>query len=314
MTIRYTCTGCESVLKIKDEKAGTRGRCPKCKAEFDVPFSADDEGTEGESRGATKSIAPVDDIDMPLELTPEVEDHPDFDPLDVLSPSIAQVRTASSEYGPGAAGKKPSIAELMRDFEAGKKKERKRDSQSEIHSQTATPTSVKTVGTATDALSRAYQQKRESANQPTVSVKDAKAAEQRALFFQFLLKKAGPLSALVILLLSGYYWYMTQNFYHGVPLYPVTGKLTSQSGGVEGLRVMFSPVISGSDDQRSAAEGVTAADGSFFLVYIHPFRGAPAGKYDVTVFASSGMPLMLSGGMPMLTVSDTETNYFELSL
>jgi len=306
--------GCESVLKIKDEKAGTRGRCPKCKAEFDVPFSSDDDGTEGIGRSASKNVAPVDDIDMPLELTPEVEDHPDFDPLEVLSPSIAEVRTSSSDSGPGANGKKPSIAELMRDFEAGKKKERKRDSQSEIQSQSSTPSSVKTVGTATDALSRAYQQKRESANQPTVSAKDAKAAEQRALFFQFLLKKAGPLSALVILLLSGYYWYMTQNFYHGVPLYPVTGKLISQSGDVEGLRVMFSPVSSGSEDQRSAAEGVTAADGSYFLVYMEPHRGAPAGKYEVTLFAKSGMPVMLSGGMPMLTVSDTETNYFELSL
>ena len=58
---------------------------------------------------------------------------------------------------------------VLRDFEAGKKKDRKKDSQSEIHSQAATPTSVKTVGTATDALSRAYQQKREAANQPTIS-------------------------------------------------------------------------------------------------------------------------------------------------
>jgi hypothetical protein len=314
MTIRYICAGCESVLKIKDEKAGTRGRCPKCKAEFDVPFSTNDEGTEGTGRSATKSVAPVDEIDMPLELTPEVEDHPDFDPSDVLSPSIAQARTASSESGPGTAGKKPSIAELMRDFEAGKKKGRKKESQSEIHSQAVTPTAVKTVGTATDALSRAYQQKREAANQPTVSVKDAKAAEQRALFFQFLLKKAVPLSAAVILLLSGYYWYMTRDVYHGVPLYPVTGKLISQSGAVEGLRVMFLPVSSGIDDQRSSAEGVVGADGSFFLVYFEPHQGAPAGKYDVLVFATSGMPVMLAGGTPMLTVSDTETNYFELKL
>ncbi len=37
MTIRFTCTGCGSVLKIKDEKAGTEGHCPKCKAAFRVP-------------------------------------------------------------------------------------------------------------------------------------------------------------------------------------------------------------------------------------------------------------------------------------
>lgn len=37
MTIRFTCTGCGSVLKIKDEKAGTEGHCPKCKTAFQVP-------------------------------------------------------------------------------------------------------------------------------------------------------------------------------------------------------------------------------------------------------------------------------------
>lgn len=37
MTIRYTCTECGSVLKIKDEKAGTEGHCPKCKTAFRVP-------------------------------------------------------------------------------------------------------------------------------------------------------------------------------------------------------------------------------------------------------------------------------------
>ncbi len=37
MTIRFTCAECASVLKIKDELAGTSGRCPKCKTKFVVP-------------------------------------------------------------------------------------------------------------------------------------------------------------------------------------------------------------------------------------------------------------------------------------
>ena len=76
MTIRYTCHGCESVLKIKDEKAGTNGRCPKCKTEFVVPFPADD--IDGDAHGHSKPVmdALVDDVDMPIELTPEVADGP----------------------------------------------------------------------------------------------------------------------------------------------------------------------------------------------------------------------------------------------
>ncbi len=37
MTIRFTCSECASVLKIKDELAGSTGRCPKCKTKFVVP-------------------------------------------------------------------------------------------------------------------------------------------------------------------------------------------------------------------------------------------------------------------------------------
>ena len=46
MTIRFTCPGCESVLKIKDEKAGTDAKCPKCKRPFVVPQPEDDDGIE----------------------------------------------------------------------------------------------------------------------------------------------------------------------------------------------------------------------------------------------------------------------------
>ena len=42
MTIRFTCSECASVLKIKDELAGTSGRCPKCKTKFIVPAPQSD--------------------------------------------------------------------------------------------------------------------------------------------------------------------------------------------------------------------------------------------------------------------------------
>lgn len=37
MSIRVQCEKCGSVLKIKDELAGTQGKCPKCKSPFTVP-------------------------------------------------------------------------------------------------------------------------------------------------------------------------------------------------------------------------------------------------------------------------------------
>ncbi len=46
MTIRFTCAGCGSLLKIKDELAGTDGKCPKCKTEFVVPDPETDDEDE----------------------------------------------------------------------------------------------------------------------------------------------------------------------------------------------------------------------------------------------------------------------------
>lgn len=37
MTIRYECPECDSVLTIRDDKAGKPGRCPKCKSDFVIP-------------------------------------------------------------------------------------------------------------------------------------------------------------------------------------------------------------------------------------------------------------------------------------
>ena len=109
MTIRYTCIGCESVLKIKDEKAGSKGRCPKCKSEFMVPMTSADEEPDEET-GVESNAPPMDDLDMPLELTPHVEDHPDFDPLDVLSSSNPAAHASGTKSASGASGKKPSVA------------------------------------------------------------------------------------------------------------------------------------------------------------------------------------------------------------
>lgn len=319
MTIRYTCRECASVLKIKDEKAGTNGKCPKCKTEFVVPTPASEDDieveTDGDAKASSPAAPPEDDVDMPIELTPEVTDDPDFDPLDVLStPASAKPAPAASRSTSFGTDKKPSVAELMRDFEAGKKKDRKTESTPDA---VRPPTAVSTeqsAGSAADALSRAYQAKRESANAPKVNVKDVQAAEHRALFMEFLKKKAGPVMAAIAVVLYGYYWYMFSESYRGLPLYPVTGKVISSTEPVEGLRVQFRPLSESIDDTRTSAEGMTAKDGSFRLVYEIPYEGAPEGKYEVVVFGSSGAPLQLSEGTPTLSVSASRKNEFDINL
>ena len=72
MSIRYKCEECGSVLKVKDELAGTKGKCPKCKTRFVVP-----ELDEAEVSEPPKA-------DAPQEESQETAADEEFDPTDVL--------------------------------------------------------------------------------------------------------------------------------------------------------------------------------------------------------------------------------------
>ncbi|MEJ7595226.1 MAG: hypothetical protein WKF77_27185 [Planctomycetaceae bacterium] len=320
MTIRYTCAGCESVLKIKDEKAGTNGRCPKCKTEFVVPFPAEDDDNDVEVHVASKASVPVDtpvdDVDMPIELTPEVEDNSDFDPLDVLSgPAAASARTVAQRNSPAVSEKKPSVAELMRDFEAGKKKERKRDSASDVSVPTTAPASAdQTSGSAANALSRAYQQKRDSASAPTMSVKDVKAAEERTLMMDFIKKRAAPGILIVALLVFSYSWWINRVEYTGLPLYEVTGQTLKDGKPAPGIKILLEPVGRGIDDPRHLGNAVSDADGNFRVMYDGLiFYGAPAGDYRIGLTDENGRPIEQSEVLS-LTVKEDGDNELKINL
>ena len=84
MTIRFSCKKCESVLKIRDEMAGTKAKCPKCKRPFVVPAAPTKDAPPEQQQEPEESLEDL--VDMPLELTPPVQFDTDsgLDPLDVL--------------------------------------------------------------------------------------------------------------------------------------------------------------------------------------------------------------------------------------
>lgn len=310
MTIRYTCTGCESVLKIKDEKAGTKGKCPKCKQEFVVPQPVPDtEDTSDEE---------VDiPVDLPMELTPEVPESKEFDPADFLSaqsgPSAGPVSSGS------AGGRKPSVAELMRDFESSKKKKDKdpgKDKGKKSGETKGSGSNYETSGSAADALSRAYQQKRESASAPSVSAKDAEAAENRALMMDFIQKRALP--GLIITLVLGFSWYWWINYepYTGPALYEVSGLVKQGGNPLANARLDFGPDPDSPESSRDgfAASATTDETGMYRLSYSAGIFGAPAGKYVVGITSSSGAPLPVSDEEVRRTVSDKDPNEFNFNL
>ena len=290
MTIRYTCTGCESVLKIKDEKAGTNAKCPKCKLEFVVPAPASiEDGGEVETEPVDD---PVDLVDMPIELTPEVSATDDFDPMAVLGGLTPTAAKSSKKVDsqPVTGDRKPSVAELMKDFEASKKKGREDKSAPEV-SRPSMSSTVETSGSAASALTRAYQQKRDSASTPSVSVKDAKAAEKQKLMVNFITTRAAPGILIVSALLYGYYWYMTREIYEGPPLYEVTGQVIRSGIPAPAIQILFEPVGGGMDDTRHHAQATSDAEGNFRLMYDHTFYGVPAGSYLIGLMDVNGAPI-----------------------
>ena len=283
-----------------------------------VPFPADDDGIEIEARAASKGstalAATVDDVDMPIELTPEVEYSSDFDPMDVLSVPATSARTTAARTSPAVTDKKPSVAELMRDFEAGKKKDRKKDSSGEVSTPAAATASAdQTAGSAANALSRAYQQKRDSASAPTVSVKDAKAAEQRALMLDFIKTKAAPGILILSVAVYSYFWWMNREEYTGLPLYEVTGQVLRDGKPAAGIRIAFEPVSGGIDDPRPLVMANSDEDGHFRVMYTPSFPGAPAGEYRIGLMDENGRQVEQTEALT-LTVREDGENEFKINL
>lgn len=389
MTIRYTCDQCGSVLKIKDDKAGTSAKCPKCKTAFTVPSLDEawdgeiefekpeeaeeaaplppvdelpparkssrrkvkvppppDEEEDGEDDEREKPVSrrrrPVDededddedgdededqeerekpvsrrrrpvgedddergdtaaessrnmddDPDMPLELTPEVASENSFDPTDVLRATTSPAAPRRDFGAAAAADRKASVADMMREFEASKKKDRKNP---ESSARPATVSAAQTAGTAAEALSRAYQQKRDNAANP--KAKTAEVNVERELMIGYL-KQAVPAVLGVLMLAYGLYSYMNRTVYTGAPLAPVYGVLTRSGDPMVGYTVRLVPLLSaeelsgtGSEEGkpgRSTASGVTSAEGTFSMMYTIDAEGATIGDHTLEIVDPSGL-------------------------
>ena len=175
MTIRFKCDECDSVLKIKDELAGTKAKCPKCQVAFVIPHPADDQrppdedaavnGSDSPSersrpkRGKRNESAARDDadagsledlVDMPRETTPRpvLEAESGFDPLDVLGDSSDGSGTTPQEE------LRPSVADLMREHQEALEARKSRRSSKKSQAEAPVASQQFTAGTASDALSR----------------------------------------------------------------------------------------------------------------------------------------------------------------
>ncbi|MDA1229544.1 MAG: hypothetical protein O2856_02095 [Planctomycetota bacterium] len=173
---------------------------------------------------------------------------------------------------------------------------------------------AETSGSAANALTRAYQQKRESASAPLISAKDAKAAEQHTLLMDFIKKTAIPGVLVVGTLLYAYIWWMNKVDYVGPPLYQVTGQVLKGGLPAPGINITFEPVGKGMDDLRHSATAVSDANGNFRLMYGgFVFYGAPAGEYRIGLRDDISREIAQSEAL-IFTVKENGKNEFKINL
>lgn len=293
MTIRYSCKKCESVLKIRDELGGTEAKCPKCKTAFVIPRAKAPKalvaaGSPAEPAAVGGDIVSLDSlIDMPLEITPPVNPA-DTDLLDIAREAAA---TAASAAAKQSGAPKPSIADLMKEHEATKKKKAGSKAQSENLAAAANVAAMVTSGSAADALTKNYDQKRGAASAPPPMTREEKrAAEQKEAMVEFA-KKAAPALAGLLVCFFGFLWWINQEALPDLG-YP-SGVVTQNGVPMAGVTVRFIPVGSGEDFEGAPSQAFTDATGAYTLMYNVKNEGAVLGTHRVIIETQDGIQLAI---------------------
>jgi phage FluMu protein Com len=314
MTIRFTCSGCGSLLKIKEELAGTDGKCPKCKTEFVVPNSMADEDsrellvmpsepTESHAKSEKKSerrserpaapaattpAEPIAEKSAKLAVKPKKSGAPkDFDPADFL-------------MGDGERPRLPlpgddSVSELDDDDEV----RRPAPVENRPKRPVTKPPSSGTIataaggGTGISASAHAKEMMMKAMEDSRLHAGDAPPEEPKEGFdyagmFRELGLKGGLGLVAVILVSYGIYVFF-DSMMGGKLTLPqlgyVTGVVTLDGNPLPGATVYFAPLeaeIPGTKRERARTSfGITDEKGAYTMIYIGKTQGVAVGKCRV---------------------------------
>lgn len=313
MTIRYKCRECESVLKIRDELAGTDAKCPKCKTAFVIPQPELVGAAAGKE--STLSVGAAGDDEEPLDMPREITPMPDLSSLDESGetgshPALPSVAEANAP--------KPSIAELMREHEAKQKK--KKDASDKRRgglAEAAVAAEVMTSGTAADAITRSYDQKRGKAGEPPpMTREERREAEQKEAMIAFAKKAIPAVGGVAVMLYFTISWMLGDSL---PDLEYVSGVITLQGAPLGDAEVMFSPTRTpGGEalDNARPSTAMTNASGEFILMYdmAKGYEGAIPGTHRVSIMSSSGAMFNLPTQDQEKVVSSGGDNTFNFEL
>ncbi|MED5400619.1 MAG: hypothetical protein VX669_09505 [Planctomycetota bacterium] len=257
MTIRFQCTECDSVLKIRDDKAGQAGRCPNCKTAFVIPEpdpAASDPSPVAEGGG--------DDEDDALAFLMESGSVPD-------APEPTTALDDQDETTPAIAAKPVSPEER------------------ELH---RPPPRVQPESEDTSNAAGALLARSESARAAVVNEEPEDTApridmdEVRQVALRRLLPIGGGVLAVALLC-----FFLFNSMSDGTQLpslASVTGTITLDGKPLPGATVRFEPVADINDISKNSiggSAGRTDDEGYYSLAYAGGHDGAVVGTHTVRI-------------------------------
>jgi uncharacterized Zn finger protein (UPF0148 family) len=304
MTIRYKCDQCGSVLKIKDELAGTDGKCPKCKTKFVVPAA------EQEPESAQVSSEPAStEAEVPSKQKAEGKTPPRKEKKGVASArneAAAASATDDEDFDPMAilmeedpSGGKPSAGLASPPPETPKKnvdtRGRRRIMPAE---ETDVPDDASSAAAAAGAAMNA------SANARDLLSKTAGESRQRAASMpgeergprfdfstlKYQLVRGAPIAVgavVAAILLYWGAWYMMADHIDLPKLSRVSGTIMVDEKPLANVKVNLTPVnpkgesTKGKELRLRTATGITDENGYYEVEYMSGIRGAPVGKVRI---------------------------------
>ncbi len=296
MTIRFQCSECDSVLKIKDELAGTDGKCPKCKTKFVVPALDEADQDESTEEGSSKASSKKESRSGKGKTASKKRSkasaskggkEDDFDPAAFLMEDgpgpKASAGLSEAQGGAGSAAKgKPSAGR-------GGSRARAASMSSASASPPAADTADPQANTTASANARDLLSK--SADESRVRAASMPVEEKKPLIdFDFAglkqeLKRFAPHVIGTFVGIGLLFWYMGGDSKIDLPeLGNVSGTVTVDGKPLVGVAVKFTL----NEDVRENPEegpkrvrtvtGITDEEGFYTFYYLDGIKGAPVGK------------------------------------
>lgn len=305
MTIRYKCDECGSVLNIKDELAGTKGHCPKCKVEFTVPSAESaEEGTavrtrvgEGEQPASGAGGLSDDDIESILGGNGTSSKDGGY--------GVAAEDDSSDGDGKGKKKSRQLVIEEEEEEPAPRKKKAKDEAPAEpVMSAASLAKELMSKG-GKDGSKAEIAELTKKGGKPFGGEEEEDRAYSTTEMAAYLGKQTLPYAVAVIAACVFLYWLSSRMFAKvELPdLGKVSGTVTLNGTPLANATVRFNPMSTDPHKQNlkiASSVGITDKDGKYTLIYIEGVNGAAVGKHLVQISALGAngieqVPEMYSG-------------------